>query len=71
LGFKNNLVIWIIGITLAITIALIYVPVLSHFFEFQALDSKNTLIAGLIGFVAVIWFELFKWHQRLSSKNQE
>ncbi len=70
LGFKNNLVIGIIGITLTITVALIYIPVLSHFFEFQALNSKNTLIAGLIGFVAVIWFELFKWYQRLNNQKK-
>ncbi|HQR94084.1 MAG TPA: cation-translocating P-type ATPase, partial [Sediminibacterium sp.] len=71
LGFKNNLVLWIIGITIAITIALIYIPVLSQFFEFQVLNSNMTLIAGLIGFVSVIWFELVKWYQRLNSQNHE
>jgi Ca2+-transporting ATPase len=71
LGFKNNLVVWIIGITIAITVALIYIPVLSQFFEFQVLDSNHTLIAGLVGFVAVIWFELVKWYQRLNSQKNK
>jgi Ca2+-transporting ATPase len=70
LGFKNNLVIWIIGITLAITAALIYIPVFSHFFEFQVLDIRQTLVAGLIGFVSVIWFEFIKWYQRLNNKHK-
>lgn len=69
LGFKNNLVIWIIGITIAITVALIYIPVFSHFFEFQVLDIRQTVVAGLVGFVAVIWFELVKWYQRLNNQN--
>jgi len=68
LGFKNNLVIWIIGISIAITAALIYIPVLSKFFEFQALDGSMTSIAGLIGFAAVIWFELIKCYQRIKSQ---
>ena len=69
LGFKNNLVIGIIGITIAITIALIYIPVLSHFFEFHVLDGRNTVLAIFIGFISVIWFELFKWYQRLNNQN--
>lgn len=70
LGFKNNLVIGIIGITIAITAALIYMPVFSQFFGFQVLDLTNTLLAGCIGFVSVIWFELVKWYLRLKSKKQ-
>lgn len=70
LGFKNNLVLGIIGITIAITISLIYVPAFSHFFEFQVLNTINASMAIFIGFVAVIWFELVKWYQRLRSKKQ-
>lgn len=71
LGFKNNLVIWIIGITIAITVALIYIPVFSHFFEFKIMDTGNTLLAILLGFVSVIWFELVKWYQRLNNQNNQ
>ncbi len=71
LGFKNNLVIWIIGITIAITAALIYIPVFSQFFEFKIMDSGNTLLAILIGFVSVIWFELVKLYQRLNNQNNQ
>jgi Ca2+-transporting ATPase len=71
LGFKNNLVIWIIGITIAITAALIYIPVFSQFFEFKIMDSGNTLLAILIGFISVIWFELVKLYQRLNNQNNQ
>ena len=71
LGFKNNLVIWIIGITITITVALIYIPVFSHFFEFKIMDTGNTLLAILLGFVSVIWFELVKWYQRLNNQNNQ
>jgi P-type Ca2+ transporter type 2C len=63
------LVIWIIGITIAITAALIYIPVLSQFFEFKIMDSGNTILAIFIGFVSVIWFELVKLYQRLNNQN--
>lgn len=66
LRFKNNLVIGIIIATIAITIGLIYIPVFSQFFEFQTVNSTQTLIACSIGFISVIWFELLKWYQRLS-----
>jgi P-type Ca2+ transporter type 2C len=66
LRFKNNLVIGIIIATIAITIGLIYIPVFSQFFEFQTVNSTQTLIACSIGFISVIWFELIKWYQRLS-----
>ena len=68
LRFKNNLVIGIIIVTIAITIGLIYIPVFSQFFEFQTLNSIQTLIACTIGCISVIWFELIKWHQRFRSK---
>jgi Ca2+-transporting ATPase len=71
LGFKNNLVIWIIGITIAITAALIYIPVFSQFFEFKIMDSGNTILAIFIGFVSVVWFELVKAYQRLNTQNNQ
>jgi Ca2+-transporting ATPase len=66
LRFKNNLVLLMILITLAITGLLLYVPLLSRFFEFSALNSHDLLIAIGIGFISVIWFELVKiWKRKL------
>ncbi len=64
LKYKNNLVLLIIGITTFLCTLLIYVPLLSSFFDFEALSFKEVILTVSIGFVAVIWFELVKWAQR-------
>jgi len=61
LRYKNNLVPMMILITLAITGLLIYVPVLTSFFEFQELSAPQMGISVLIGLVSVIWYEIVKW----------
>ncbi|MCQ6958771.1 cation-translocating P-type ATPase [Mucilaginibacter aquariorum] len=62
--YKNNLVLLIIGITIFMAIALIYLQPLTEFFELAPLSIAQ-LMAGLaIGFVSVIWFEAFKWWKR-------
>jgi Ca2+-transporting ATPase len=64
LKYKNNLVLLIIGITTVLCALLIYVPWLSTFFDFEALNFKELALTVSIGFVAVIWFEIVKWIQR-------
>lgn len=58
--YKNNLIIMIISLTVVITGLLIYVPTLSTFFEFEALNISQLPISVLIGFLSVIWYELVK-----------
>ena len=58
--YKNNLIVMIISLTVVITGLLIYVPTLSTFFEFEALNISQLLISVLIGFLSVIWYELVK-----------
>jgi Ca2+-transporting ATPase len=67
--YKNNLVLIIIGITLLISASLIYIGPLTRFFGFEPLNMPNLLICSGIGFLSVIWFELFKWRKRLKAKN--
>jgi Ca2+-transporting ATPase len=64
LKYKNNLVLLIIGITTVLCALIIDVPLLSSFFDFEALNSKELALSVSIGFVAVIWFEIVKWAQR-------
>ncbi|MFZ2784638.1 MAG: cation-translocating P-type ATPase [Sediminibacterium sp.] len=66
LRYKNNLVPMIIGITIAITGLLFYVPALAGFFKFVPLNAKELLIASGIGFVVVLWYEIIKWIKRRS-----
>jgi Ca2+-transporting ATPase len=62
--YKNNLVLLIICITLAITGLLLYVKPLARFFQFEALNYTQLLISIAIGFVSVIWYEVVKFWKR-------
>lgn len=66
LFYKNNLVILIISITLIITAALLYIPILTAFFEFTILPLKHLLLSIGIGFISVIWYELVKFKKRMT-----
>lgn len=70
LKYKNNLVAMMIGITVFITALLLFVPTLTAFFGFAILTSSNLLIAVLIGFVSVIWYEIVKFKKRRSNCNE-
>jgi P-type Ca2+ transporter type 2C len=62
--YKNNLVLLVIGITIAITGLLIYVHPLANFFKFEPLNITQLGICIGVGFVSVIWIELVKWRNR-------
>jgi Ca2+-transporting ATPase len=60
LFYKNSLVPLIIGVTIAITLLLIYVDPLTGFFKFEHLNLYQLGVSVLVGFVFVIWFEIVK-----------
>jgi len=62
--YKNNLLVLIIGITIAICAVLLFVKPLTQFFEFEQLNAFQLLFSIAIGFVFVIWYELVKWGKR-------
>ncbi|WGQ09846.1 cation-translocating P-type ATPase [Pedobacter gandavensis] len=64
LKYKNNLVLGIILITIAICGLLIYNGFLSAFFEFQSLSMAQLGVSTGMGFLSVIWYELMKWRKR-------
>jgi P-type Ca2+ transporter type 2C len=66
--YKNNLVLLIIGITLLISASLIYINRLADFFGFEPLNALELATSLAIGFISVIWFELFKWRTRKSPR---
>jgi len=68
-GYKNNLVPLIISITMALTGLLLFVSPLTAFFEFQKLSVSNLMIAVIMGFISVIWFEAVKWQKRRSGSD--
>lgn len=71
LKYKNNLVILIISLTLAITGLLIFVPTLTAFFGFAQLSLNQILISMGIGFASVIWYELVKLYKRVKNKGRQ
>ena len=62
--YKNNLVLLIIGITIAVTSLLLFVPVFSKFFLFEIVDYTQIGLSILIAFVAVMWIEIYKIFKR-------
>ncbi len=64
LRYKNNLVPLIIGITLLLNVAFLYIPSLTKFFQFQTLSGHQLLISLAAGSVSVLWYELIKMGKR-------
>ena len=64
LRYKNNMVLFIILITIAIVGLILFVPPLTSFFEFEKLNLTQLSISVGIGFISVIWFEMVKLIKR-------
>ena len=69
--YKNDLVWLIIGTTITIAIALIYIPTLSAFFKFSYLSPEQAIASMGIGTVSVIWYETVKWGKRRKKKKEK
>lgn len=64
LGYRNNLVLLIILITVILTASLLVIPAITHFFKFQTLSWPQLLVSITIGAASVIWFEVVKGFKR-------
>jgi len=64
LRYKNNLVLIIIGTTVLITSLLLFVPIFSHFFMFDTVSALQIGLSVLVGFVSVMWVEIYKGFKR-------
>ncbi len=60
LKYKNNMVLFIIFITITIVGLILYVKPLTTFFEFETFNFTQLLICVTIGFISVVWFEFAK-----------
>ena len=70
LKYKNNLVLWIIGLTITLTGLLIYIKPFAHFFGFTRLSMEQLTISIAFGFLAVIWIEVIKFYKRKKSSDK-
>ena len=68
--YKNNLVPIIIGITIAITLSLLFVPPFIKFFEFERLGINQFFISIGIGLISALWYEIVKWRKRKKNKSK-
>lgn len=68
LKYKNNLVPLIIGLTIILSLAIIYIPVLATFFEFDSLTLSQLGLTILIGAISVLWYEFVKAAKRAKKK---
>jgi Ca2+-transporting ATPase len=66
--YKNRLVPVIVGITVAITALLLFVPPFTRFFGFERLDVNQILISIALGAGSVLWYEGVKWRKRFFLK---
>ncbi len=62
--YKNNLVLMIILLTLVMTSLLVFVPVFTKFFLFERADLTQIGGSLLVGFVSVMWIEIYKFFKR-------
>lgn len=61
---RNNLLVAISALTLALLFAILYIPGLSAFFKVTGLGLKALAMAGAIAVVSVLWFEIYKLLRR-------
>lgn len=61
---KNKLFPIVIGATLVLLFAILYVPVFAGFFQVTSLNIREIGIVLLIASASVLWFEVYKWMKR-------
>jgi Ca2+-transporting ATPase len=62
--YKNKLVPIIVGITIAITLSLLFVPTFTKFFGFERLGLNQIGISVGVGVLSALWYEIVKWVKR-------
>ena len=63
--YKNNLVLIIVSITIALTALVLYIKPMALFFKFEQLNVLQLLISIVAGFISVIWYEVIKLNKRM------
>lgn len=68
--YKNNLFPIIIGATLVLLFAILYIPLFADFFQVTGLNFQELSFAFLIAAISVLWFEGYKWIKRKNLKSK-
>lgn len=62
--YKNKLFRLIIGVTLLMLFAILYIPSFARFFKLSSLSFQELGITILFAAFSVLWFEVYKWIKR-------
>jgi Ca2+-transporting ATPase len=62
--YKNNLVIWMVIMTLILLMSLIYIRPFAQFFDFTSITLTQLFICLSVGSISVLWYELVKLIKR-------
>lgn len=63
--YKNPLIWLIIAISFALLLVIIYQPGVASLFQVSPLSLYQFTISVGVGFISVIWFEIYKWVMRI------
>ncbi|RZJ98734.1 MAG: hypothetical protein EOO46_24435 [Flavobacterium sp.] len=58
---RNKLFPLIIGLTLTLLFAILYIPIFADFFKLSRLNLQELGYSILIACISVLWFEIYKW----------
>lgn len=70
LKYKNNMVLFIVFLTISVFGLILYFSPLTAFFGFETLKLSQLITCIAIGFISVIWFEIVKLIYRKSNSLQ-
>lgn len=62
--YKNYLIVIIILFTIAMLLIMLTVPAVIAFFKFEKILPGQALICVFVGFISVIWMEIYKYLKR-------
>lgn len=62
---KNKLFPIILGASLVLLIAILYIPPFASFFQVSSINFQEFVISIFIAAVSVMWVEVYKWIKRL------
>ncbi|MEI3798034.1 MULTISPECIES: cation-translocating P-type ATPase [unclassified Chitinophaga] len=66
---RNKLMVGVIGITLLLLAAMLYVPPVARFFSITGLSVYELLLCTAISAASVLWFEIWKLGKRKFQRN--
>jgi P-type Ca2+ transporter type 2C len=66
---RNKLMVAVIGITLLLLAAMLYVPPVARFFSITSLSVYELLLCTAISAASVLWFEIWKLGKRKFQRN--